>query len=63
MKKFIFGVLVLATGLLASDYVDGIKAYKAKDYQKAKELFEKACDNKDIRSCGLLGECIMKERA
>ena len=50
MKKFIFGVLVLATGLLASNYANGINAYKAKDFQKAKELFEKACDNKDIRA-------------
>lgn len=55
MKKLIFVALSLVAGLLASDYVDGLNAYKAKDYQKAKELFEKACDDKDAKACLNLG--------
>ena len=55
MKKLIFGALSLVAGLLASDYVDGLNAYKANDYQKAKELFEKACDSKNARACFNLG--------
>ncbi len=60
MKKLIFVALSLVAGLLASDYVDGLNAYKAKDYQKAKEIFEKACDSKNARACFKLGFLYLK---
>ena len=38
-----------------SDFNEGIKAYNAKNYEKAKELWQKACDSKDARACFNLG--------
>ena len=55
MKKLIFVALSLVAGLLASDYVEGLNAYKANDYKKAKEIFEKACDGNDALACYNLG--------
>jgi len=34
---------------------EGIQAYNTRDYRKALEIFQKACDQKDYRSCYYIG--------
>ena len=55
MKKFIFGILILTTNLLANDLNEALKAYNASDYKKAAKLSKKACDNGNAWSCNNLG--------
>lgn len=52
MKKLILVALILSTGLLADDFDDADKAYKAGDYQAA--AFPKACDGGDVKGCTML---------
>ena len=55
MKKLILAALILSAGLLADDFDDAVKAYKAGDYQKAAKLYQKACDGGNARGCSNLG--------
>ncbi len=54
MKKLILAALILSAGLLADNYDDADKAYKAGDYKKAEKLYQKACDSGDVRGCTML---------
>ena len=55
MKKLILAALILSAGLLADDFDDAVKAYKAGDYQKAAKLYQKACDGGVAVGCYILG--------
>jgi hypothetical protein len=50
-------VLILSSGCFQTNYkklVDnGLKAFDNKDYQQAKESFEKACDGGNADGCSL----------
>ncbi len=55
MKKLILAALILSAGLLADDFDDADKAYKAGGYQKAAKLFQKVCDGGVAGGCSNLG--------
>lgn len=55
MKKFVYS-LMLSSALFATNYEDGMKAYKNKSYEKAMKFFSKAAqEDKDVRSIRNLG--------
>ena len=56
MKKVILiACLLLGVNLYANLLVDGIEEYNKGNYEKAKELYIKACDGGDMRACQNLG--------
>lgn len=54
IKKILFFLLV-CTSLIANDYNDGIKFYKAKDFENASKCFIKAANDGDLESAYILG--------
>ena len=55
MKKFVYSIM-LSSALFATNYEDGMKSFKAKDYGKAMEFFTKAGEKEnDVRSIRNLG--------
>lgn len=56
MKKILVLLAVLLTASFSGDFFKlGKEAYDQKNYQKAAELFKKACDGGNFSSCGFLG--------
>lgn len=55
MKRFVYS-LMLCSALFATNYEDGMNAYKNKNYEKAMELFSKAAkEDKDVKSIRNIG--------
>ena len=55
MKKFILALVLLNTAVFSSGYEEAWEARKNGDYKKAMELYQKACDDNDAKSCNKLG--------
>ena len=55
MKKIVFIMTVILSIGLADTTDEGIKAYKSGEYQKAEDLFKKACEDKNMDGCNNLG--------
>ena len=56
MKRILVFLVVLLTASFSGDFFKlGKEAYDQKNYQKAAELFKKACDGGNFSSCGYLG--------
>lgn len=62
MKKLVmtFCMLELLFGISVGNFTkQGIEAFDRGEYQKAMELYQKACDNGQIEGCLLLGSMLM----
>lgn len=55
MKKIIIFCFLLITSLFSDDFTDAYTAYNNEDYEKAIELYKKACEAKNAQACSILG--------
>ena len=55
MRKIVISILFICSFMFGDFFDDGFKAYNAKNYSKAVNLYNKACDNKDAIGCHNLG--------
>jgi len=55
MKRVLIGLLVITSISNANYLTDGLKASRAGNYIKAKELFEKSCNKGNNGGCHNLG--------
>ena len=56
MKRvFVLLVVLFSVGFSKNLFEPGQEAYSKGDYQKAAQLWQKACDEENALSCGVLG--------